>query len=179
MSGRVYTTTVNPDNTIDGTVTIYGPPFTINTAALSGTITPAGAMSLKWFNDDGSIISFTVRRIAQTSTPLSGRAWCFISRDNVTVRSCGEFDSLKDLTFIMYSLPPQHVITLHLGAEVAPDVYKATVDWLGCWHLNGLASFAVSEDGVFDELAITVVSQLTGTSTEHCNFRWWLLRATR
>ena len=169
-TGRVYTTTVNQDNTIDGTATIYN-NAEINTAALTGTITPAGAMSLT-FQDGVTSVTVATQRIAQASTTLPGRAFCSYEFDDITVHSCGEFDVLNRLTFSTPTHGSQNIVTLTLGAEVTTDVYEATVDWAVCGGLSGLASLAVSEDGLYDELAITVV----GGS---CNFVWWLLRTTR
>ncbi len=168
--GRVYTTTVNQDDTIDGTATIYA-NAQISTAALTGTITPAGAMTLN-FVDGAQSVSVVTQRIAETSTPLISRAWCTVEPDNVTVHSCGEFDVLNRLVFITPSHGNQNTVTLNFGAEVTPDVYEATVDWEVCGSLSGLASIAVSEDGLYDELAITVVGG-------NCNFIWWLLRTSR
>ena len=174
--GRVYTTTVNPNNTIDGTATIYELGGTINTAALTGTITSAGAMSLH-FVDGVNIVNIVTQRIPQASTTLGFRAWCTYAFDDITVYDCGEFDVLSRLVFRHPGFGPGgsgtgDIVTLSLGTEVTPDVYEATVDWEGCGSLSGLASFAVSEDGVFDELVITVVGG-------RCNFMWWLLRATQ
>ena len=168
-AGRVYTTTVNPNDTIDGTATIYH-GASINTAALTGTITPGGAMSLN-FVDGANRVTVTTQRIAQASTTLSARAWCAYEFDDVTVHSCSEFDVLSRLVFDTPSHGNQATVTLSLGAEVSPDVYEATVDWEVCGALSGLASFAVSEDGIYDELAITVVGG-------GCNFFWWRLRST-
>ena len=173
--GRIYTTTVNPNDTIDGTATIYT-NGEINTAALTGTITPAGAMTIN-FIDGASNVSVVTQRIAQASTTLQGRAFCTIEPDNVTVHDCGEFDVLNSLVFRTPSHGPggsgeSNLVALELGAEVSPDVYEATVDWSVCRSLSGLASFAVSEDGVYDELAITVVGG-------NCGFVWWVLRTTR
>ncbi len=170
-TGRIYTTTVNQDDTIDGTATIYGLGGAINTAALTGTITPAGAMSLT-FQDGATSVTVTTQRIAQASSTLSSRAWCTYEFDDVTVHNCGEFDILNRLVFNTPTHGTQNMVALELGAEVTPDVYEATIDWAVCGSLSGLASVAVSEDGIYDELVITVVGG-------NCNFVWWLLRATK
>lgn len=175
-TGRIYTTTVNPNDTIDGTATIYGLGGVISTAALTGTITPAGAMALD-FVDGAQVVSLSTQRIATAATFLGGRAWCSYQFDDVTVHSCGEFDVLNRLVFRTATHGPggsgeSDIVTLELGTEVSPDVYEVSVDWEVCGNLSGLAAIAVSEDGVYDELAVTVVGG-------RCNFVWWLLRTTK
>ena len=170
-SGRVYTTTVT-GNDVSGTATLYK-RGAISTAALTGSITPGGAMSLHFQDGSSGAVNVNVQRLGGQSKTLLGRAWCTYAYDGVTVYYCSEFDILSVLRF---SSPahgtPRDLISVSLGDEVTPNVYEATVDWATCGNLTGLVGFAESEDGLVDEMAITVV----GGS---CGFMWFLLTSIR
>jgi hypothetical protein len=173
-AGRVYTTTVNPDDTIDGTATIYE-NGTINTAALTGTITAIGALNLT-FNNGSVRNAINVQRLAEPMTQLTGRAWCTIGFDNVTVHACSEFDVLNNITLTTPTHGPGargdgNLLNISLVTQIEPNVYEVRMQWSICGTSTGVMGFAISEDGLHDEMMLVVVGP--------CDFLFWVVRATR
>jgi hypothetical protein len=159
--GRVYTTTVNADNTVDGTATIYrnsGPP---ETAALSGTINGRGDMSLTFADGQVGTVTVDVSLLSESPINIMGRAWC--SYRAGSLYGCGEFDVLSRLLVPHPACGDAgNFLDIELGPEETTNVYPVTVTATGnqCsgqGTKSGLASFAISEDGLSDELVINIV----------------------